>query len=435
VQQGLKFALFAALSAGQAGVMLGAYAQGAPTWTYDVANQAAEQAMYDNVLNWAWTTSDKTPEFGSTYGGPSGSGFDVHGSSEGDDLWTHYQMYRRTGNPVYRTWAQGWRNFFVSGAYRNAVSSGDANFLYDHMYGQGLVLWAHYENDAAALTEAQALAGIIEANTNVNPGSTAMAYWGSRAKARHLIVATYVAQETGLARWITLRDRLIDGWVRSPDWRAGTVGGNYFVGRDQMQYAGTNASAYDAGRRVNSAFQFALHTEALWRAYLATGRSDVRDKLVNMALWAEHYAHDPSYVNPMVGAWYGQNGDLSRWHRDGDSGNTNVKGTDPVYDTATVNTLVIGYKLTGRASMLNLARTLFRRGTIFAAGSAGDPPTTKLVPDNQVHHYVDTLTNPDQNLFDYNKGELQYTYLLFENGGNPVIMGTVPQPPTALTVN
>jgi hypothetical protein len=421
------------------GTTFRAHAQAAPTWTYDVPNQAAEQATYDSALTWAWTASDKVPEFAVTYGGPTSASFDVHDLSEGDDLWTHYQQYRRTGNPLYRTWALGWRNYFVSGAYRSgfAASGESTGFLYDHMYGPGLVLWAHYENDAAALAEAETLAGIVEShNSGVTPGSTAMAYWGSRSKARHLILATYVAEKTGSARWTGLRDKLIDAWVRSPDWRTGAAGGNYFISREQASSVGTNgAAAYDAGRRINSAFQFALHAEALWRAYLATGRSDVRDKLVNMALWAEYYAHDPAYVNPMVGAWYGQNGDLSRWHRDGDSGSTNVKGTDPVYDTASVNTLVIGYKLTGRASMLNLARTMFRRGTIFAAGSSGDPPTTKLVADNQVHHYVDTLTNPDGYLFDYNKGELQYTYLLFENGGNPIVMGTLPRPPTNLTAN
>src|SRR5688572_28396196 len=99
-------------------VIFGAHAQSAPVWTYDVPNQAAEQATYDNVLHWTWTQSDKTPEFASTYGGPGSSSFDVHGSSEGDDLWTNYQQYRRTGNALHRTWAQGWRNYFVNGAYR-----------------------------------------------------------------------------------------------------------------------------------------------------------------------------------------------------------------------------------------------------------------------------------------------------------------------------
>jgi hypothetical protein len=295
------------------------------------------------------------------------------------------------------------------------------------------VLWAQYENDPAALAAAEAIGAQIESyRANVNPGSTAIAYWGSRSYARHTLLAIYLAQATGAQRWITLRDKLLDGLVQSPDWRAGAVGGNYFVSRDQMAAGGSSAAAYDAGRRLNSAFQFALHTEALWRGYLATGRADIRAKLVDIARWTEYYAHDPSYVNPMVGAWFGQNNsDLSRWHRDSDSGNANVNGSDPVYDTALVNTMVIGYKLTGSQSMLAMAKTLFRKGTLWPPGYRHQ----KHVADNEVHHYVDTLTNPDQFLFDYNKGELQYTYLLFENNGNPTLLtGPTPRSPTNVTV-
>ena len=85
-------------------------------------------------------------------------------------------------------------------------------------------------------------------------------------------------------------------------------------------------------------------------------------------------------------------------------------------------------------SMLNKARLLFRKGTQWPPGVGGQP---KLVPDNEVHHFVDTLANPDIFLFDYNKGELQYTYLLFENNGNPIVenaVGPSPQPPTNLAV-
>lgn len=411
-----------------------ARAQSAPSWTYDVPDQAAEQATYDNVLNWNWTASDKTPEFSNNYSGPDSSGFDIHDAAEGDDLWTHYQQYLRTGNVVYRNWAEGWRDYYVNGYLNDLQSSCGPGFLYDHTFGWGLVLWAHYENDPAALSAAEAIGAQIESyRAGTTPGSEPIAYWGSRSYARHTLLAVYLAEKTGAQRWVDLRDMLLDNLVQSPDWETGVVGGNYFVGRDQMPAAGTNASAYDAGRRVNSAFQFALHTEALWRGYLATGREDIRDKLVDIALWTEYYAHDPSWVNPMVGAWFGQNGDLTRWHRDTDSGNTNVKGADPSYDTAIVNSLVIGYKLTGQTTMLNLAKTMFRRGTIFAPGSVVDAPFTKLVADNEVHHFVDTLTNPDVFLFDYNKGELQYSYLLFENGGNPVVLANPPQAPSGLT--
>ena len=403
----------------------------APFWAYEIADQAAEQATYDNVLNWNWTASDKVPEFSNSYSGPGSSGFDVHDSAEGDDLWTHYQQYLRTGNTLHRDWARGWRDYYASGAYRSDLqSSCGTGFLYDHTFGQGLVLWAYYENDAAALAEAEAIAGVIESyHSGLVPGSDPMAFWGSRSSARHLIVASYVAQMTGAQRWITLRDQLIDGWVQSPDWETGIVGGNYFIGRDAMTSASSSASAYDAGRRANSAFQIGLHVEALWRAYMATGRDDVRSRLVDIAKWVEYYAHDPAYVNPMVGAWLGQNGDGSRWHRDGDSGNANINGADPSYDTSLVNSLVIGYKLTGEGSMLAMARTLFRKGTQWPAGVYG---RSKLVADDEVHHFVDTLNNPDVFLFDYNKGELQYVYLLFENNGNPAVLGARPRAPSNL---
>lgn len=431
---------FAVATLALLGIAATASAQSGPVWSYGVADQQAEEDTYDNVLNWTWTASDKQTEFSSTFGGPSGSGNNVHSYSEADDLWAHYQMYRRTGNSTYLTWAQGWRDYYVNGHYRSDLdSSGESsNWLYDHLYGWGLVVWAHYENDPAALAEAENLAARLETfviNRNVTPGSTPVAYWGSRGMARHLLLAVYVAEKTQSARWIALRDLLIDTWVQSPDWTTGQAGGNYFMSRENMGAASLSGGDYDNGMRANSAFQIGTHVEAMWRAYLATGRADVRDKLIAMAQWAEYYAHDPAYVNPMVGAWLGQRGDLSRWHRDRDSGNANVKGTDPAYDTALVNTLVIGYKFTGSTSMLNLARTLFRNGTIFSPGPANAPPSTKLVADDEVHHYVDTLTDPSNVLFEYNKGELQYTYLLFENGGNPVVMGVAPNPPRNLTTN
>jgi hypothetical protein len=434
----------------QLAIVLGAHAQSTPTWTYTVPNQAAEQATYDNVLHWAWTSSDKVFNFPATYQGPvNQAGLDIHNDTEGDDVWTHYQMYLRTGDPHYKVWATGWRNYFVGGYYQTDISAtgphagaSDQDYLYDHLYGIGLVLYAHYENDPAALAKAVELGGIVEsAATSITPGSSSMAYYGSRRRARQTLLAIYLAQETGDSRWITLRDKLINAWVQSPDWQAGAAGGMYFVSREQMPSSHTTDAAYVAGQRVNSAFQIGLHSEALWRAYLATGRTDVRAKLIAMAQWVKYYAHDPSYVMPMTGDWFGQQGDLSRWHDNPDSGSANVKGADPSYDTSLVNTMVIGYKLTGDNSMLDFAKVLFRTGTIFSAGHPSETPgsVTKLVADNEVSHYVDTLHNPDTwsdyFLFDYNKGELQYSYLLFENGGNPIVMGNViaPRAPTNLT--
>lgn len=417
-------------------------AQSAPAWTYVVPNQAAEQAAYDNVLHWTWTADLKTFHgFASSYGGAVA---DIHGSTEGDDLWTWYQQYLRTGSAQAKSWAQGYRDFYVNGAYEAALTGTpgtgrDNDYLYDHLYGWGLVLWAHYENDAAALAKAAQLGALAQVQSVV-PGSTAMAYYGPRRKARHTILATYLAQEIG-GPWITLRDNLLNAWVQSPDWRAGAAGGMYFVSKEEMQDSlvsqGFGGGEYDAGTRVTSAFQVGLVAEALWRGYLATGRDDIKTKLIAMARWVQYYAHDPTWVQPMAGDWFGQNGNLTRRYSISDSGNVNIKSGDPSYDTSMVNTLVIGYKLTGDATLLTAAGSLFRTGTLYPSGAPSESNPNILGPANRVYHYVDTLASSGDDflLFDYNKGELQYSYLLFENGGNPIVMGTVisPRPPTNLT--
>jgi hypothetical protein len=122
----------------------------------------------------------------------------------------------------------------------------------------------------------------------------------------------------------------------------------------------------------------------------------------------------------MVGAWLGHEISTgARWHREGDSGNANISGADPVYDTALVNVLVRGYKLTGYYPMLNLAYKLWRNGTIYPPGQTGQ---AKLVADTDVHHYADTRRDPDPAVFNYNKGEIQYVSDLFENGGIPSVI-------------
>jgi hypothetical protein len=85
---------------------------------------------------------------------------------------------------------------------------------------------------------------------------------------------------------------------------------------------------------------------------------------------------------------------------------------DSVYTTAQVNTLVRAYKLTGDTSYYARAKHFFNRGT---KGVYGDP-TTRTAADNVVHHFIDTRFDSffERYFLSYNKGELQYTYLLFE---------------------
>ena len=380
----------------------------------DVPSQLNEQQTYDNVLGWTWSTSAKATTFGANPG-PQDHGGNITNNSEADDLWNHYQAYKRTGNNVYLQWAQRWRDYFVN-TYFNQWAAGDGQ---EHTYGQGLILWGMERNDSAALTAAEQIAARIETMyAGVNPGYP-MCIFGGRMRGRHLLVVCYQAYANPIARWITLRDKLINLWMASPDWQEGGViaaGGHYFAG-DALHASFPEMGSHAAGFRVNSAFQYTILSEALWRAYKLTARVDIRDRLILMARYINHYCNNTALVNPMSGSWYGHTPSGGHhFPRGGGGGNPNAAPADPVYETAHVNALVIGYKLTGDTALLTKARGRFRAGTQYADGGAGTPKQ----PDNLVHHYTDTRDN-GEGYFAYNKGELQYNYLMFENGGVPSV--------------
>jgi hypothetical protein len=92
---------------------------------------------------------------------------------------------------------------------------------------------------------------------------------------------------------------------------------------------------------------------------------------------------------------------------------------------------VIGYKYTGDTNLLDRAKFFFKRGI---NGLYGEP-VTRNGPDNVASHFVDTVKETAGGqptlYWDYNKTELLYTYLLFENGGNPTVETmTAPSSPT-----
>ena len=92
-----------------------------PGGLFDLPTQADETAMY-NSWGWVHTANDRLTTFNPT---PTAytSLIDninrkIHNDTEADDLWNHYQMYKRTkdGNPtaaaIYLAWAQTWRDYF-----------------------------------------------------------------------------------------------------------------------------------------------------------------------------------------------------------------------------------------------------------------------------------------------------------------------------------
>jgi hypothetical protein len=388
---------------------------------YDLPSQIDEQNTYSNTLGWTWDATDTKFDFAADPGVLTSS-IDVHGDSEGDDLWTWYQQYVRTGSPLARAWAQRWRDYFVN-VYPTDVVKDDARFDYDHIYGWGLVLWGVKEGDSAALAAAETIGDIGMSESGASPSPKgAIGSGGGRGPARWTILATYLAQALGTAKWIKWRNALLDRYANSSSWEeAGTggivQGGHYFVSRLTYRQApnwnntGTVAS-YDAGRRLNSTFIYGLHAEAVWRGYLATGRADLRDKLIKMARFVEHYGHDPSHSAQFTSAYFGHEKG-SYWHR-----NPN-RAASATYDISVVNTLVWGYKLTGDQKLLNRAHAHFRQGTRWSEGEPGRSGRSPLVGETDVYAFVDTRKNPEQRYFAHNKGQLQYCYQLFENGGLP----------------
>lgn len=388
---------------------------------YDVPSQLDEQNTYSSALGWTWAASDKAFDFAADPG-PLSSSIDVHGDGEGDDLWTWYQQYLRTGSALARTWAQRWRDYFVN-VYPADVVNDDAAFGYDHIYGWGLVLWGVKEGDAAALTAAEKIGDIAMSASSASPSSSGgIGYGGGRSWARWTILATYLAQALGTAKWVNYRNALLNRYANTSSWEeAGTggivQGGHYFVSRSTYLDVPTwnntgTVTTYDAGRRLNSTFMYALHAEAVWRGYLATGRADLRDKLIKMARFVQYYGHDPSHSMAFASAYFGHESG-NYWHR-----NINASAA-ATYDISVVNTLVWGYKLTRDNALLDRAKIHFRQGTRWLEAEPGATGRGPEVTATDVWAFVDTRKNNSNRFFTHNKGQLQYCYQLFENEGIP----------------
>jgi hypothetical protein len=378
----------------------------------DLPDVEQERATY---RAWGFTWSpDAEPNY------PGEPGYvvedpDIHGDTEGDDLWTYLHQYRRTQQKGYLDRATAWAAYFKHD-YRACVGGGSASFCYDkeafgadHLWGWGLVAWAAAMSDPAALTEAEALGDeLIEL---YGPNTTfgclpkgACVYYGLRQPGRHLLLATRLAEATSKPKFVELRDQIIELILGAEEWDAAR--GTYFLG----DY-GTNeilgAGAWEAGARIQSPFMIGVFTEALGVAYQTTGRAELRERLIAMARFVDQYGLDPTYdytgsefgiVDGKVFHNYGAEEPVTFW--------------DPVYTTALVNTLVRGCILAGDGALCNRAKHFFARGN---RGIYGEPTQANGGP-TEIHHFVDTRFDTSTGSFflDYNKGELQYTYLLFD---------------------
>ena len=403
---------------------------------------------------WGWTwTAGQVPNLTSGYcpscyggGGPTGaftvSNIDSHGDTEGDDLDTSLAMFLRTGQRGYLERAQAWARYFKDD-YRQCIDNGAActsfacgtysrtycydqnSFTMDHAYGWGLLAWARYLGagpGAAYTTVAADIAADIKAIYDSQPtfylaGTLEVGYYTTRGLSRNLLLATRLAEATGLSQWGTLRDRIIQFFLQSPDWNA--THGIYFAGQPQTD-TDINAGTYATGIRIVSPFIQAIQAEAFAQAYRTTGNATLRTRLIAQARFVETYGLDATYQ--YVGHRFGVNiNDLTPFHSYSSARYQAQPPTfwDPVYTTSLVNILVRGYKYTGERHFLDSAKLFFNRGTKGVYGS----PTARAATDTAVGHFMDSRFDSSSNYFYYkeNKGELQYTYLLFENGGEPTL--------------
>jgi hypothetical protein len=347
---------------------------------------------------------------------------DVHGDTESDDLWSYIMMYQRSGNPVYLNRARAWARYFKQD-YRNCVGGSYESFCYDHdafgadhLYGWGLVAWYRYTCgtvdgcDTAALEEAKRLTelaeGLYASTADGCYPSNGCLHYGTRGVTRHLILASYVAETTGDARYIALRDKIANIIMNAPEWDAQR--GTYFIGDWATDYILGGTNLYAAGVRIQSAFQIGLLSEALYQTYRATGRADIRDRLISIARYIDVYGLDRGCQ--LTASWFGvKDGKAFHSYSDGNTTGCTATSWDSSYSISLVNTLMMGYKLSGDRNLYDRAKFFFNRGT---KGIYGDP-NTRTAGDNEVHHFVDTNFAHDFWLA-FNKGELQYTYLLFD---------------------
>jgi hypothetical protein len=384
------------------------------------------QAERDAYKRWGWTwEANAEPHFEGdvtyTVRDP-----DIHGDTEGDDLWTYLMMYLRTGQQGYFDRAKSWARYFTEDYGACIPTNSTRSFCHDrdefgvhcHFYGWGLLAWYEYTKDTAALKAAEALGEKLRIYRNTTAKNAATQPPGVyrvgkelRAVARQLLFATRLAEVTGKTKWITLRDRLIQLVLKSPDWDAR---GMWFGGEYLTDYV-IGPGSWQTGYRLQSTEQIGDMTEALWHVYRVTRRADIKERLIAMAGYVDTFSVDP--FCQYAASWVGVRPDGTTWQRynpDNTSCDT-LTYWAPAYTIYGVNTLVLRYKLTGETYWLDRAKYFYAR----ANGSIEGEPIKRAAPENTVHHFVDSRFSGYKKNFYLasGSGELFYTYLLFEAPG------------------
>lgn len=344
---------------------------------------------------------------------------DIHNDTEGDDLWTAYHQYRRLDG-IRQASADSWftrasnlADFFTNHYVDGTSWVNDQN--HDHFYGWGLCDWADGQNDSAALATIDTMVARMAAwfdessgNMRTAPGDDISQQGNhSRRWARQLrfaVAAQRVSPSSANQAW---RDKCIDIVMQTPSW----VASHNIYG---LSSSSTSNAGFDfaGGDRVQINFHQGIWMDSMWHAWLeldAEGDSraaSVRQRLIDMATFWRDLPLDPS--TNFVPLRVGRNVNTNAALRGGGAG-----APDGVYTVCSTNGLVFAYKLTGDVTYLDKA---------WAHWAAWQTGTGLSGSANTIHHYVDTEIRQNVDVLAHNKGELQYVYALFENGGSPALV-------------
>ena len=385
-------------------------------------------------MGWTWTKAQE-PAWPVPYPGQPTRVYgvkdpDIHGDTEGDDLWTYLVQFQRTGQPGYLVRAQAWARYFkddyrqcVGGQYYNYCFDA-RNYVYDHMYGWGLLAWFQHldaQHDPTArsyLEAAEALGSDLEVyyrEKKFNPGSNIAV---SRDVGRHLLLLSRLYDVTGQERWKTLVAKIVGLLITTSAWSE-----SYGIYWSTSRTVTNNfpAGAYSAGVRVISPWMMGIIGEGMAAAYRVTGEPELRRRMVKIAQFVAQYGPHPE--DGFIGYLFGVH--LTTKERiwvetHGLSKTTPPKWTG-AYSTAVTNLLVRGYQYSGDVALLDAAKRAFACGTHWGFQRAGQCSATFTT----VGHFVDTVMDKSAGqgfYLAFNKGELFYSYLLLTNGGNPSLI-------------
>jgi hypothetical protein len=358
---------------------------------------------------------------------------ELHEDTEGDDLWTAYHMWKRLEgvkpNGTWHTRMETLKNFYVNDYLSVLTGPGrETDNNYDHVYGWGLCDWYKTEGSKEPDGGAAALAaidGIIAAMVNWNasyqggiePGDSILNNSnGTRRWARQLRLAVCAAEVSPTAFNKAWRDKVVDIVMNSPDFDDNYK--MYFYDEGQTTKKGYD---YAGGERVTNTFHMGLWMDAMWQAWRVLSAegdpraSPIQERLTGMASYFRDYGPTADGRVPLLTGVNINTGTRI------DTASSGFGNTD-VYTISPVNGLVFAYKFTGDQRYLDAAWSLWLRFQESESGKAGT-----------IGHYADSQLSSANGyrLLRHNKGELQYVYALFENGGKPTTVSGAQAAPMA----